>query len=86
MDMHDYLNVRRVFRRLAEEWGCPVWAAKHRLRLSIDHSWEKARHDPEAWVLWAAYFPDGKPTPDQYIAWLGHAYEKGEEMPYLLTE
>ena len=86
LDLHDYLNVQRIFRLLAAQWGCPVWAARQRIRIVIDQSWEKAKSDPEAEALWKKYFPEGKPTPDQYVLWLGHAHERGEEMPYLLKE
>lgn len=42
--------------------------------------------DPEQKELWVRYFPNGKPTPDQYILLLGHAHERGEEIPFLLKE
>ena len=86
MDLHDYLNVRRTFRMLAKQWGCPVWLAKWTVRRHIDQSWEAAREDPEAMQLRNKYFPTGKPTPEQYILRLGHAYERGDEMPYLLKK
>lgn len=86
MDLHDYLNVRRVFRTMAAEWGCPVWLIKWMLRRMIDKSWEKAMSDPEEKALWDKYFPCGKPTPVQYILLLGHAHEKGEEIPLLLKK
>lgn len=86
MDLHDFRNVRRVFRMMAAEWGCPVWVVKGTIRRHIDRSYEKAMSDPEAKAPWDEYFPAGKPTPDQYILRLGHAHEKGEEMPYLLKE
>lgn len=83
MNLHDYLNVRRVLKTMAAEWGCPVWVVKLTLRRIIDQSWEKAMIDPEAKTLWDTYFPSGKPTPNQYILRLGHAHEKGEDVPYL---
>lgn len=86
MDLHDYLNVRRVFRVMAIQWRCPVWMVKRTIRKIIDLSWEKAMSDPKAKALWDKYFPNGKPTPDQYILRLGHAHEKGEEVPFLLEE
>lgn len=52
----------------------------------IDESWEKAMSDPEEKALWDKYFPCGKPTPVQYILLLGHAHEKGEEIPLLLKK
>ena len=52
MDLHDFLNVRRIFRMLAREWGCPVWVVKLIIRQGIDKSWEEALHDPEAKALW----------------------------------
>lgn len=86
MNIHDFLNVRRVFRRMAAEWGCPVWMVKQTIRQLIDQSWEKAMLDPEEKSLWDKYFPNGKPTPDQYILRLGRAHENGENVPYLLKD
>lgn len=86
MDLHDYLNVRRVFRALATEWQCPVWMVKLIIRAAIDRSWEKAMYVPEDKALWDEYFPGGKPTPGQYILMFGHAYERGEQAPFLLKE
>lgn len=86
MTLRDYLNVRRVFRTMAAEWGCPVWVVKKTIRCIIDRNWESALSDPETKALWDKYFPNGKPTPDEYVLWLGHAHEKGEEMPYLLIK
>ena len=71
---------------MAVRWGCPVWVARRRIQLAIDRSWRLARYDPKEKALWEMYFPAGKPTPDQYVLWLGHAHERGEEMPYLLKE
>lgn len=84
MDLHDYLNVRRVLRTMAAEWGCPVWVVKLTIRRTIDEAWEKSRSDPEAVATWEKYFPQGKPTPEQYILRLGHAHENGEDVPYML--
>lgn len=86
MHLHDFLNVRRVLRMMAAEWGSPVWMVKRTIRQIIDQSWEKSMFDPEAKALWDKYFPNGKPTPDQYILRLGYAYENGEDMPHLLKE
>ena len=86
MNFHDYLNIRRVYRTLASEFHCPVWALKLMLRRMINRSWEKAMTAPEEKARWDSCFPDGKPTPDQYVLMLGHAYEKGEEAPFLLKE
>lgn len=86
MDLHDFLNVQRVFRSMAAEWECPVWVVKRIIRRTIDQSWENAQSDPEAKAIWDQYFPTGKPTPGQYILWLGRAHEKGEIVPYLLKE
>ena len=83
MDLHDYLNVRRVFRMLAAEWNCPTWAVKAIIREFIDRGWEDGMSDPEKKRRWEQYFPQGKPTPKQYILRLGHAKESGEEIPYL---
>ena len=85
MDLHDYMNVRRVLRTLASRWNCPVWAVKILIRRTINEHWEKALSDPEEKALWDRYFPHGKPTPQQYILLLGHALESGEEIPFLLT-
>lgn len=86
MNLHDYMNVRRVFRMMAAEWKCPVWIVKRTIRIMINHSWEKAMSNPEEKALWDKYFPNGRPTPDEYILWLGHAHETGKEVPYLLKE
>ena len=84
MDLHDYLNVRRVVRNMATEWHCPVWAVKLTIRIAINQSWKMALSDPEEKALWDKYFPKGKPSPVQYILRLGHAYEEGEKIPSLL--
>ena len=86
MNLHDYLNVRRVFRTMANEWGCPVWMVRKIMQQSIDRSWAQAAADPEWKGLWNRFFPAGKPTPSQYILWLGHAYERGEDVPCLLRD
>jgi len=84
MDLHDFLNVRRVFRMLAAEWNCPVWVVKRTIRRIINQSWSQAMSDPNEKALWDKYFPNGKPTPDQYILRLGRAHETGEDFPFLL--
>lgn len=86
MDLHDSRNVRRVFRTMAEDWGCPVWVVRRTIQQTIDRNWEKAMSDSEAKALWDKYFPSGKPTPNQYILRLGHAHENGENIPFLLNE
>ena len=86
MDLHDFLNVQRMFQMMAEQWDCPVWVVKRTLRRIIHENWEKAMFIPEEKALWEKYFPDGKPTPEQYVLRLGHAHEKGEYVPYLLKE
>ena len=86
MDLHDYLNVRRVFRTMAYEWKCPVWVVKLIIRRMINESWERVMSHPEEKALWEKYFPNGKPTPDQYILLLGHAHERGEEIPFLFQK
>ena len=86
MDLQDYLNVRRVLRQMAKETDCPVLVLKAGIKNTIDRSWEKAQTSPEEKVLWDHYFPDGKPSPEAYILWLGHAYENGEQVPYLLKD
>ena len=59
---------------------------KQIIQWTIDQSWEKAVSDPEAKLLWDKYFPSGKPTPNQYILRLGHAYESGEDVPFFLNK
>lgn len=86
MDSHDRRNVQRIIRLLAREWNCPTWRVTHIIQQSIDKSWGIAMLDPERKALWDQYFPDGKPTPEQYILWLGHAHERNETMPYLLVD
>lgn len=86
MGLHDYHNIRRVFRTMAAEWNCPVWMVKRTVRKLIDQSWEKSLSDSNTKALWNTYFPNGKPTPEQYILRLGHAHETGEDIPYLLCE
>lgn len=75
MSLHDYLNVQRVLRLLAAKWGCPVWIVKRILQQAIDQSWERALSDPQAKTLWDKFFPSGKPTPNQYVLFFGHAHE-----------
>ena len=82
--MRDYLNVRRVMRLLAREWGMPVVLVKKRIQQALDEAWERAKEDPEAADRLNKYFPAGKPTPRKYILLLGHAHEQGEDIPYLL--
>lgn len=84
MDLHDYLNVRRVLRTMAAQQGIPVFVVKMTIRRAIDEAWEKSRSDPEAVATWDRYFPQGKPTPEQYILRLGYAHENGEDVPYML--
>ena len=86
MDLHDFLNVRRVFRTMAALWDCPVWVVKRKIRRAIDESWEQAMLDPEEKALWDKHFPNGKPTPNQYILRLGRAQENGETVPHLLKQ
>ena len=84
MDLRTYLNIRRVWRAMAAEWGCPVWIVKLAIRRMIRQSWDRAMADPEEKALWERYFPSGPPTPDQYILLLGSAHERGEDVPFLL--
>jgi len=84
MDLHDRANVNRVFRLMSKEWGVPVWKVKQILQEYIDQSWEASAQIPENQALWNKYFPDGKPTSEQYVLRLGHARETGEQVPYLL--
>lgn len=84
MNFQDYQNVQRVFRTIAAEWGCPVWMVIEIIQQTIDQSWEKAICNQDVKALWKKYFPNGKPSPEQYVLRLGHAYESGEYIPYLL--
>lgn len=84
MDLHDYLNVRRILKLLGREWNCPIWAVKLTIQRSLDETWANAQGDPEAAARLDKYFPDGKPTPEGYILRLGRAHESGEDIPYLL--
>ena len=86
MDLHEFRNVQRVLRVLAREWGCPVWMARWIIQEKIDCNWEAMQSAPEAKALWEKHFPDGKPTTEQYIGWLGKAHETGKEAPYLLMD
>ena len=84
MTLQEYMNVRRIFRHMAAQWGCPVFVVKTTIRKTIDDAWERAYHDPEKKELWDRYFPWGKPTPGQYILLMGRTKENGETIPYLL--
>ncbi len=84
MDLHDFINVRNVFRMIAAEWGCPVWMVKSIIRRTINRCWAQAMQDPEAKVLRNKFFPKGKPTPKQYVLMLGYAHETGDVIPDLL--
>lgn len=86
MDLRERRNVNRAFRMLAREWHCPVWMVKLIIQRTIDESWKKAANNPEAKALWVKHFPNGIPTPEEYILFQGRKYEKGEEMPALLFE
>ena len=84
MDLHDYLNIRRVLRTMAAEWNCPVWVVKATIRRMINNCWDKAMSEPKEKALWETYFPKGKLSPEQYILLLGHAHERGEDVPFPL--
>lgn len=84
MDLHDYLNVRRVLKLLSREWRCPIWTVKLIIQNNLDKTWTNAQGDPELTARLDKYFPNGKPTPEGYILRLGHAHETGEEIPYFL--
>ena len=86
MNMRERRNVNRVFRTIAREWNCPVWLVKVIIQRTIDESWEKAAHDPTSQYLWHKYFPNGKPTPEQYILFQGRKFENDEDMPDLLCK
>ena len=86
MNLWDFLNVRRVLRRLASQWDCPVFAVKLLLRGHIKKSYEIAMSDPSKKALWDQYFPAGMTSPNQFILRLGHAHENGEYVPFLLQD
>lgn len=86
MNRLDQRNVQRVMRKIASEWRCPVWKVERTIGSAIDRCWEAARSKPDEKELWDTYFPEGKPTPKQYILLLGHAHESGEKIPELLHE
>lgn len=81
MNRDDQRNVQRVMRKIASDWRCPVWKVESSISIAIDRCWETARSNPEEKKLWDMYFPEGKPTPAQYILLLGHAHERGEKNP-----
>lgn len=58
--------------------------AERKIQEEIDKSWKCAQLDPQEKALWDKYFPEGKPTAEQYILWLGRGKDGGEELPYLL--
>ena len=84
MDYRESRKIQRVLRVLARQWNCPVWMVTRTVQEKIDRSWNCAQLDPQEKALWDQYFPNGKPTAEEYILWLGRAQENGEEMPYLL--
>ena len=84
MTLQEHMNVRRVFRHMAAQWGCPVFVVKKTIRRTIDETWARACQDPKEKAAWDRYFPNGKPTPGQYILLLGRANENGESIPELL--
>lgn len=84
MDQHDGANVKRVLRTISKEWRVPIWKVEQIIQENIDKSWSAARSNPERKALWDQYFPDGKPTSEKYILWLGKSHENREEVPYLL--
>ena len=86
MDSQDRRNVQRIIRVLAKDWKCPTWNVIRIIQQEIDRNWEKSMQDQEKKALWDQYFPDGKPTSELYILWLGRAHERGETMPYLFTD
>lgn len=86
MNAHDRTNVNRVLQHLSREWMQPVWKVIHLIQQSIDRSWEEAMLDADKKALWDRYFPNGKPTPEEYILLLGHAHEENVDIPYLLKE
>ena len=80
------MNVANVFKIMAAEWGCPVFMVKMTIRERIDESWEKSRSNPKKKALWDKYFPEGKPTPEQYILLIGNSQKKGQTVPMLLAD
>ena len=84
MDAHERRNVNRVLRTMAREWRCPEWMVRRTIQNAIDQSWESSMQNPEAKAVWCKYFPDGKPTLEEYILFQGRKFENGEEMPTIL--
>ena len=84
MDHQDARRVRRVLRTIAAQWGYPVWKVESTIAQSIDQAWEDSQNDPTMKARWDYYFPNGKPTPQEFILRLGRAQETGENIPYLL--
>jgi len=71
---------------MAKEWNCPVWLVKRTVQHIINKNWERAQSIPEDKARWDMYFPDGKPTTEQFILQKGRAFERGEEMPMLFRD
>ena len=86
MNLRERRNLARAFRMLARDWHCPIWMVNLFIQRAIDESWEKAAYNPQLKALWDKHFPNGKPTPEEYILFQGRKFEKGEEMPELLCE
>lgn len=86
MDAHDHDNVQVILWLMAQQYGCTVRDFTVTFQQMIDRNWENARSDPEEKAHWDKYFPDGKPTTEQYILCLGHAHERNEELPYFFKE
>lgn len=86
MTAHETRNVRRTLRLLSSRWGYPVWLVERTIQQSIDECWQTAQNDPGEKALWDKYFPNGKPTAQEYILLLGNAHENGQHVPRLLKD
>ena len=49
------------------------------MRKSLDDTWEKSRSDPELKIIWDFYFPNGKPSVEEFFVHLATVSGYGEE-------
>ena len=86
MNPQERKKVNGVLRVMSKQWGIPVWKTEQIIQEKIDKTWKIAMLEPDRKVLLDKYFPDGKPTPQEYILRLGHAHETEEDVPFLLID
>ena len=86
MDKHTKANVMRVLRRLGREWGMYPEQVYRHIQQLIDESWTNsmAQGNEKKHELWLRYFPNGKPTVEEYFIWYAGEQEAGRQPPYLL--